>query len=86
MNVHNKQNQEDQTVDVGCWVKVKDDLFDEEEVFQIAQSTDPDQNRIASTSDLGKALIGSRPGDEVAVEGPKGTVKFEVLEVGKEEN
>ena len=84
MNVHNEPRPNDETVDVGCWVKVKDDLFDEEEVFQIAQSTDPKENRIASTSDLGRALIGARPGDEVAVEGPQGTVKFEVLEIGKD--
>jgi transcription elongation GreA/GreB family factor len=74
----------DQTVAVGSWVKVKDDLFDEEEVFRIGESTDPESNRLASSFDLGRALIGARPGDEVAVEGPKGTVTFEVLEVGKE--
>ena len=66
---------------LGSWVKVKDDLFDEEEVFRIADTTDPDRNYIASDSDLGRALIGSRPGDEVAVEGPRGTVKFSVLDV-----
>lgn len=71
-------------VSVGSWVKVKDDLFDEEEVFRIAETTDPDRNYIASDSDLGRALIGSRPGDEVAVEGPRGTVKFSVLDVDEE--
>lgn len=85
MNANSERHSQDQTVDVGCWVKVKDDLFDEEEVFRIAQATDPGRNRIASTSDLGKALIGSRPGDEVAVEGPRGTVTFAVLEVGRED-
>lgn len=70
------------TATLGSWVKVKDDLFDEEEVFRIAETTDPDRNYIASDSDLGRALIGSRPGDEVAVEGPRGTVRFSVLEIG----
>jgi transcription elongation GreA/GreB family factor len=86
MSVQSKKslpNQQDQIVSLGSWVKVKDDLFDEEEIFQIAETTDPESNRIASSSDLGRALIGARPGDEVAVEGPKGTVTFAVLEVGQ---
>lgn len=74
-------DQGDNKASVGSWVKVKDDLFDEEEVFRIAETTDPDRNYIASDSDLGRALIGSQPGDEVAVEGPRGTVKFSVLDV-----
>lgn len=84
MSMYSEQGRPDETVSVGSWVKVKDDLFKEEEVFLIGESTDPGQNRIASSSDLGRALIGSRPGDEVAVEGPKGTVTFEVLEVGQD--
>lgn len=71
-------------VDVGSWVKVKDDLYNEEEVFRIATATNPQRNEIAADSDLGRALIGSQIGDEVVVAAPSGEVKFAVLEVGRD--
>jgi transcription elongation factor GreA len=73
-------------VDVGSWVKVKDDLYNEEEVFHIGSATNPQRNEIAADSDLGRALLGSRIGDEVVLEAPSGEVKFEILEVGQKQS
>ena len=70
-------------VDMGCWVKVKEENMDEEETFRIGPVTRPRENQIAPDNAMGKALIGAQPGDEVTVEGPEGPIKFEVLDVGR---
>lgn len=69
---------------VGKWVKVKDEMIEEEEVYHLAERSDPKRNQITTESPLGKALVGARPGDKVAVQGPAGVMKFAVLEVGQE--
>ncbi len=71
-------------VDLGCWVKVKEEGMDEEEVFHVDTITRPGKNQIAPDNAMGKALIGAEPGDEVTVEGPTGPIKFAVLDVGRE--
>ncbi len=75
----------DTKVDLGCWVKVKEENMDEEETFRIGTVTLPRKNQIAPDNAMGKALLGARPGDEVTVEGPEGPIKFAVLDVGREE-
>ena len=57
----------------------------DEEVLHIVESHDTDylENKIAPDNPLGRVLLGSKPGEEVAVDGPQGTVKFSVLEVGR---
>jgi transcription elongation GreA/GreB family factor len=70
-------------VDVGCWVKVKEEGLDEEETFRIGEVTRPRENQIAPDNAMGKALLGAEPGDEVTVEGPVGPIKFSVLDVGR---
>jgi transcription elongation GreA/GreB family factor len=76
-------NASEPRVDVGCWVKVKEENMDEEETFRIGSVTRPRVNQIAPDNAMGKALIGATPGDEVTVDGPEGPIKFEVLEVGR---
>lgn len=73
-------------VDVGCWVKVKEEGMDEEEVFRIGSVTRPRENQIALDNAMGQALLGAKPGDEVTVEGPTGPIKFAVLKVGRDDN
>ena len=70
-------------VNVGSVVKVYDVEFDEEIEYSIVGSNevDPLQNRISDMSPIGKALIGKRAGDEVAVEAPGGVFRFKVVEV-----
>lgn len=66
---------------VGSWIKVREQGSDEEEVYQLTRVTNAIQNQLAADNSMGKALIGSRPGDEVTMDSPAGPIKFEVLEV-----
>ena len=70
-------------VEIGCWVKVKEEGMDEEETFQIGDVTRLQNNQIALDNPLGQALIGSAPGDDVTVDGPTGPIKLTVLGVGR---
>ena len=42
---------------------------------------DGEQEMISIASPLGRALVGARPGDEVALETPGGSRRYRVLEV-----
>ena len=42
---------------------------------------DPASGRISHVSPVGRALLGSRPGDEVIAQLPSGPVRYQVLEV-----
>ena len=67
-------------VNVGLKVKVKDLDMDFEEEFSIVGATesDPFNGKISNESSVGKALIGHRVGDKVAVEVPDGTINYEI--------
>lgn len=80
------KNHGEAKVDIGCWVKVKEEGVEEEELFHIATVTRPHANQIAPDNAMGKALIGAVPGDEVTVEGPAGPIKFLVLDVGRKDD
>ena len=71
-------------VNVGLKVKVKDLDMDFEE-FSIVGATesDPFNGKISNESSVGKALIGHRVGDKVAVEVPDGTINYEIIEIIK---
>ncbi len=68
---------------VGSSVKVYDLDFDEEVTYTIVGSTesDPLSNKISDESPIGKALLGGKPGEEVEVETPGGTIKMKILEI-----
>ena len=70
-------------IHVGSSVKVFDLEFDEEIVYTIVGSTesDPLENKISDESPIGKALLGKKPGDEVIIETPGGSVKVRILEI-----
>ena len=72
-------------VNVGLQVKVKDLDMDFEEEFSIVGATesDPFNGKISNESSVGKALIGHRVGDKVAVEVPDGTINYEIIEIIK---
>lgn len=84
MSPSHPQN-DSQKVDVGCWVKIKEEGLDEEETFRIGEVTRPQKNQIGPDNAMGQALLGAEPGDEVTVKGPAGPIKFAVLEVGRED-
>lgn len=70
-------------INVGCQVRVLDMEFDEEIEFRIVGSTEASslQNRISNESPVGKALIGKKIGDIVAVETQAGVLEYEVLAI-----
>ncbi|MBP3383895.1 MAG: transcription elongation factor GreA [Firmicutes bacterium] len=72
-------------VTVGLTVKVLDIDENEEDEFTIVGSAeaDPFEGKISNESLVGKALLGKKEGDEVAVEVPDGIVNYRVLEISK---
>jgi transcription elongation factor GreA len=67
----------------GCTVKVKDLAYDDEETFTLvgAGEEDYNNNKILVTSPIGQGLIGKKIGDVAEVAAPKGTIKFEIMEI-----
>ena len=74
-------------IGVGSYVKLKDLELDEIENLQIVGSTesDPDNGKISDESPIGKAALRMKVGDVFEVETPSGMIKFEVLEISREE-
>lgn len=74
-------------IGVGSYVKLKDLELDEVESLQIVGSTesDPDNGKISDESPIGKAALHKKVGDIFEVEAPAGIIKFEVLEISREE-
>jgi transcription elongation factor GreA len=71
----------------GCTVKVKDLAYDDEETFTLvgAGEEDYNSNKILITSPIGQGLLGKKIGEVAEVAAPKGTIKFEVMEIAWEE-
>jgi len=74
---------DNETVNMGCKVKVKDYDFDEEVIFKIVGSTeaDPMEYKISNESPVGEALMGKKVGETVEVPIPDGISKYEILEI-----
>ena len=70
-------------VNIGCLVRVLDIEYNEEEEYKLVGSSEASslQNKISNESPFGKALIGAKVGDVVAVEAPAGVVKYKVLSI-----
>ena len=70
-------------VGFGCTVRVKDLTFGDEEEFTLvgAGEEDYDAGKILFTSPLAQGMAGKKVGDRVEIEVPKGTEKFEILEI-----
>ncbi len=45
--------------------------------------SNPSEGKISNESPVGKALLGKRPGDEVQIEAPKGTIKLKIVSIAK---
>ena len=73
------------SVTIGTWVKVLEDATGEAEVFHIVENRETDylENKISPDNPVGRALLGSKPGEKITIDGPNGSVKFSVLEVGR---
>ena len=72
-------------ISVGCKVRILDTEYDEELEYKIVGSTEANslKGKISNESPLGRALLGSRVGDEVKVEAPVGELTYKVLEIQK---
>lgn len=70
-------------VTVGCTVKLYDEDFKEDVIYQIMGSTesDPINGLISNESPIGKALLGKKKGDVIDVETPGGIAKFKVIKI-----
>ncbi len=88
VKIHNAQiiddsETPDNLVALGRRVVVRENGYNDEEVYTIVGSTetDPTNGRISNESPIGKALIGRAAGDMVRVEAPAGEIEFEIVRV-----
>ena len=69
-------------VDVGAHVTIQEEDYPPEVYMLVgAKEADPRNGRISNESPIGKALLGSRVGDEVVAETPGGKLKFKILKI-----
>ena len=86
--VIDESNIDNDTVSIGSTVKFHDNEFDEDLEYRIVGSTESDilHGLISNESPLGKALIGSRIGEEIEVEGAEGyRSTYKILEISRAE-
>ena len=67
--------------DLGSRVLVEIDGLESEYTLVGSAEADPAAGRLSVVSPVGRALLGGRPGDEVAVETPRGRAVYRVLRV-----
>ncbi len=79
----NNQPADTDTVAYGARVRVRDLNLGEEECFELVGPGDEDyeKNKILSTSPIGQGLMGKRRGAVVEIQVPRGTERFEILEI-----
>ncbi len=73
----------DDSVNIGSFVKVYDYDMDCEDEYQLVGSTefDPDSNKISSNSPIGSAFMHKKVGDRFKVEIPDGEIEFRIIEI-----
>ena len=72
-------------VNIGLKVTVKDIDTGDKEVFSIVGATesDPFNGKISTESSVGKALIGKKKGETVAIEVPDGIINYKIMKMEK---
>ncbi|MCI0683675.1 MAG: transcription elongation factor GreA [Gemmataceae bacterium] len=67
----------------GASVRVKDLDLDEEETFVLVGPGKEDfsQNKILTSSPIGKGLVGKKKGDIAEIQVPMGTLRYQVVEI-----
>lgn len=70
-------------VTIGCKVIVADDKGVELPAFKIvgSQEADPMNHIISEESPFGKALLGSKEGQEITVEAPRGSILYKIIKI-----
>jgi transcription elongation factor GreA len=81
--VDRNNHQDSDCVLFGARVKVKDLNLGGEEFFELVGPGDEDyeNNKILTSSPIGQGLIGKKCGDVVEIQVPRGTERFEILEI-----
>jgi transcription elongation factor GreA len=71
----------------GATVVVKDLQYDDEEQYTLVGpgEEDYDTGKILLTSPVGQGLLGKKVGDHVNIDVPKGTLKYQILEIRYEQ-
>ena len=70
------------TVGIGNTVTIQEEDFPEETYFVVGtKEADPGKGRISHESPIGKALMGHKVGEMVAVSTPGGELYFRILEI-----
>jgi transcription elongation factor GreA len=82
-NIMDKSGLPTDAVVFGSRVKIRDLDYDDEEVFELVGPGDEDydNNKILVTSPIGQGLLGKKVGDTAEIAVPKGTIRYEVLEI-----
>ncbi|MFP6602481.1 MAG: transcription elongation factor GreA, partial [Pirellulaceae bacterium] len=70
----------------GATVTVKDLDYGDEEQFTLvgAGDEDYDAGRYLITSPIGQGLLGKKKGNQVEIDVPKGTLRFEIIDISFE--
>lgn len=73
-------------VEIGSLVTVVALKTGERKKFKVVSTTQSGvrHDEVSSWAPLGKALLGRRVGESVYVEAPSGTVRYQILKIGKE--
>jgi len=71
------------TVVFGTRVRIKNLDSGEQEVYELVGpgSEDYDNNKILTTSPRGQGLLGKKVGEKVEIKVPRGTLRYEILEI-----
>lgn len=70
------------TVNVGSHIKIRNDQNKEMEFFIVGSTeADPQRGLISNESPLGRAFVGRQVGDRIAIDVPRGTMSYEILDV-----
>ena len=72
-------------ISVGCTVVLYDKEFEEEVEYKIVGSTEANSlaGKISNESPIGKALLGKKVGETIAVETQAGLLEFDVLKIDR---
>src|SRR5947209_5950874 len=82
-NIVDRNSLPDDTVVFGTRVRIKDQDSGEEEVYELVGPGDEDydNNKILTTSPRGQGLLGKKIGDIAEFKVPRGTLRYEILEI-----
>lgn len=69
------------TIEMGATIKVEKDKKVFEYTIVGSNEANPEKRLISNESPLGSAFIGTKEGDEIEVETPRGIAKYKILEI-----